>query len=132
LRDKAARREARSGGGSKNGTSSGAPPNAERLLQALVSTVARSAKKYISKAEECLQLQVCQKAVEKLKIKKEGKKGREESEDDPDLIEFIESLTNNELVKGSPLSEGVKKAHEYGKTKGKCDAYEKAQCSLSL
>ncbi|XP_035709247.1 uncharacterized protein LOC118436116 [Folsomia candida] len=122
-REKSSRREGRSND-KVNGTAISVAPS--ELFGNLVSTVSNYAKKYVTTAQSCLQLQICRKAVSSKKEKKEKKIG--EDEDEIDLLGLVESLSDNELVRDSPVSMEIKKAHEHGQTTGECQKYERPEC----
>lgn len=112
-----------------NGTVQAPPPAAE-LFGHLFSTVSGFAKKYVTTAQSCLQLQICRKAITTKAAAKENKKKERKGEEDDeiDLLGLVESLSDNELVRDSPLSQEIKKAHDYGGTHGECVQYEKPEC----
>jgi len=123
LRDKSKRREGRSDASKTNGTSS--QPAASEVFGNVITSVSKYAKKYVATAQSCLQLQVCRKAMNSSAKEKPEKKVEG---NDIDFLGLVESLSDNELVRDSPLSQGIKKAQDYGKTHGKCEKYESAEC----
>lgn len=121
LREKSSRREGRSNG--KNGTIE--HPTPSEVFGNIMTSVTSYAKKYVTTAQSCLQLQICRKGMSSSSKKKKESKTED---DELDLLGLIESLSDNELVRESPLSQDIKKAHEHGQIHGECQQYEKPEC----
>lgn len=95
------------------------------VVQQLLKTIKTHAQKYVSKAEECLQAAVCRKAKEKAIEEKTNPKV--EKNEEGDWLGLIESISENDLIKGNKINSLIKSAGDRGRL-GDCEQFDKIIC----